>query len=177
MPYLTTNDGVKLYFEDSGSGRPILFIHEFSGDYRAWELQVRYFARRYRCITYNARGYPPSDVPDSVAKYSQRRAIDDAGRVAGRVDVIDALQLRVLPQGHGVEAHLADCHECRLERSQPLKGSIRPDVFVAVEQDAAGGIAHGNDGHEASFAPGGRRSLLREQGKAIPVVDDMATGH
>ncbi len=48
MPYLTTNDGVKLYYEDSGAGRPILFIHEFSGDYRAWELQVRYFARRYQ---------------------------------------------------------------------------------------------------------------------------------
>jgi pimeloyl-ACP methyl ester carboxylesterase len=87
MPYLTTNDQVKLYYEDSGAGRPILFIHEFSGDYRAWELQVRYFARRYRCITYNARGYPPSDVPDSVNKYSQRRAVDDA------VGVLDHLEI------------------------------------------------------------------------------------
>jgi pimeloyl-ACP methyl ester carboxylesterase len=87
VPYLTTNDGVKLYYEDSGSGRPILFIHEFSGDYRAWELQVRYFARRYRCITYNARGYPPSDVPDSADKYSQRRAVDDA------VSVLDHLAI------------------------------------------------------------------------------------
>jgi pimeloyl-ACP methyl ester carboxylesterase len=81
MPYLTTNDGVKLYYEDTGSGRPILFIHEFSGDYRAWELQVRYFSRRYRCITFNARGYPPSEVPDGVEKYSQRRAVDDAVNV------------------------------------------------------------------------------------------------
>jgi pimeloyl-ACP methyl ester carboxylesterase len=87
MPYLTTNDQVKLYYEDSGAGRPILFIHEFSGDYRAWELQVRYFARRYRCITYNARGYPPSDVPESVNKYSQRRAVDDA------VGVLDHLEI------------------------------------------------------------------------------------
>ena len=87
MPYLTTNDQVKLYYEDSGAGRPILFIHEFSGDYRAWELQVRYFARRYRCITYNARGYPPSEVPDTVDKYSQRRAVDDA------VGVLDHLEI------------------------------------------------------------------------------------
>ena len=87
MPYLKTNDGVKLYYEDSGAGRPILFIHEFSGDYRAWELQVRYFARRYRCITYNARGYPPSDVPDEVECYSQRRAVDDA------VDVLNHLAI------------------------------------------------------------------------------------
>jgi pimeloyl-ACP methyl ester carboxylesterase len=87
MPYMKTNDGVKLYYEDNGAGRPILFIHEFSGDYRAWELQVRYFARRYRCITFNARGYPPSDVPDSVEKYSQQRAIDDA------VDVLNYLKI------------------------------------------------------------------------------------
>ena len=87
MPYLITNDGVKLYCEDTGVGRPILFIHEFSGDYRAWESQVRYFSRRYRCITYNARGYPPSDVPESVEKYSQRRAVDDA------VDVLNQLNI------------------------------------------------------------------------------------
>jgi len=87
MAYLLTNDCVKLYYEETGSGRPILFIHEFSGDYRAWELQVRYFSRRYRCITYNARGYPPSDVPDSVEKYSQRRAIDDA------LDVLNHLRI------------------------------------------------------------------------------------
>ena len=87
MPYLTTNDGVKLYFEESGSGRAILLIHEFSGDYRAWEQQVRYFARRYRCITYNARGYPPSEVPESLDKYSQRRAVDDA------VNVLDHLKI------------------------------------------------------------------------------------
>ena len=87
MPNLTTDDGVKLFYEETGSGRPILFIHEFSGDYRSWELQVRYFSRRYRCITYNARGYPPSEVPDAVEKYSQRRAVDDA------VNVLDHLKI------------------------------------------------------------------------------------
>jgi len=76
MPQLTTDDGVKLYYEDTGSGIPIVFVHEFAGDHRAWEPQVRYFARRYRCITYSARGYPPSDVPDGAA-YSQDRARDD----------------------------------------------------------------------------------------------------
>jgi pimeloyl-ACP methyl ester carboxylesterase len=90
MSYLTTNDGVKLYYEDTGAGRAILFIHEFSGDYRAWELQVRYFARRYRCITYNARGYPPSDVPDSVEKYSQQRAVDDAINVLDHLEIAKA---------------------------------------------------------------------------------------
>ena len=57
MPYATTKDNVKLYYEEAGSGTPILFSHEFAADYRNWEPQMRYFARRHRCITYSARGY------------------------------------------------------------------------------------------------------------------------
>ena len=75
MPHLTTDDGVKLYYEEAGSGAPVVFVHEFAGDYRSWEPQVRYFSRRYRCIAFNARGWPPSDVPQEVASYSQARAV------------------------------------------------------------------------------------------------------
>ena len=77
MPTLTTDDGVKLHYEESGSGTPIVFVHEFAGDWRTWEPQLRHFSRRYRCIAYNARGYPPSDVPVEVERYSQQRARDD----------------------------------------------------------------------------------------------------
>ena len=77
MSHLTTDDGVKLYYEETGTGVPIVFVHEFAGDHRSFEPQVRYFARRYRCITYNARGYPPSDVPAEAERYSQERARDD----------------------------------------------------------------------------------------------------
>ena len=77
MPTLNTDDGVKLYYEETGSGTPILFVHEFAGDCRSWEPQVRHFSRRYRCITYNARGYPPSDVLPDPDRYSQERERDD----------------------------------------------------------------------------------------------------
>jgi pimeloyl-ACP methyl ester carboxylesterase len=77
MPYVTSDDGVRLYYEEAGSGFPIIFVHEFGGDHRSYERQMRYFARRYRCIAYNARGYPPSDVPDDERSYSQARARDD----------------------------------------------------------------------------------------------------
>jgi pimeloyl-ACP methyl ester carboxylesterase len=77
MPHITTDDGVKLYYEEAGSGAPVVFVHEFAGDYRSWEPQVRYLSRRYRCIAYNARGWPPSEVPADVARYSQARAVDD----------------------------------------------------------------------------------------------------
>jgi pimeloyl-ACP methyl ester carboxylesterase len=77
MPTLTTDDGVKLYYEEAGTGAPLVFVHEFAGDLRSWELQLQHFSRLYRCIAYNARGYPPSDVPQDVERYSQERATDD----------------------------------------------------------------------------------------------------
>jgi pimeloyl-ACP methyl ester carboxylesterase len=85
VPFITTRDDVKLNVEEAGEGKPIVFVHEFGGDQRSWEPQVRYFSRRYRCITFNARGYPPSDVPNDVGQYSQARAVDDIR------DVMDAL--------------------------------------------------------------------------------------
>jgi pimeloyl-ACP methyl ester carboxylesterase len=81
MPRITTDDGVRLYYEETGAGDPILFLHEFGGHHLSWESQVRYFSRRYRCITYAVRGWPPSDIPESVSAYSQARAADDAAAV------------------------------------------------------------------------------------------------
>jgi pimeloyl-ACP methyl ester carboxylesterase len=78
MPTARTSDGVELHYEMTGRGSPILFIHEFAGDHRSWASQVRHFEKFDRCITYSARGYPPSDVPTEPAAYSQQRAVDDA---------------------------------------------------------------------------------------------------
>jgi pimeloyl-ACP methyl ester carboxylesterase len=81
MPYVTADDGVRLYYEECGSGTPIIFVHEYAGDHRAWETQMRHFGQRYRAITFAARGYPPSDVPNEVSFYSQARAADDIASV------------------------------------------------------------------------------------------------
>ena len=62
MPYVD-GSGARLFVEEHGNGHPMIFLHEFGYDMRQWETQVRFFSRAYRCITYNARGYPPSDVP------------------------------------------------------------------------------------------------------------------
>ena len=77
MPYAKADDGVRLYFEETGSGTPVILVHEFAGDLRSFEPQMRHFGKRYRAIAYNARGFPPSDVPEHVSAYSQARAADD----------------------------------------------------------------------------------------------------
>ncbi|MGG5817354.1 alpha/beta fold hydrolase [Falsiroseomonas sp. HW251] len=81
MPTIRTDDGVTLYYEEAGSGIPMVFVHEYAGDHRSWEAQMRFFARRYRCITFSARGYPPSEVPADPEKYSQDRATDDIASI------------------------------------------------------------------------------------------------
>ena len=87
MAFASTQDGIRLHFEEAGAGTPIVFVHEFGGDHRSWELQMRSFSRRHRCITFAARGYPPSDVPASAEAYSQLRAVEDV------VAVMDAAKV------------------------------------------------------------------------------------
>ena len=90
MPQLNTTDNVSLYYEEVGSGSPIVFVHEFAGDHRSWAPQIRALARRHRCITYNARGYPPSDVPADTASYSQQHACDDITAVLDALGIDQA---------------------------------------------------------------------------------------
>ena len=75
MPNARVN-GVNLYYEKTGEGFPLVFSHEFAGDYRSWEAQVRFFSRRYQVITYNHRGYPPSEVPTNPEAYSQTIVVE-----------------------------------------------------------------------------------------------------
>jgi pimeloyl-ACP methyl ester carboxylesterase len=76
VPHVALND-VELYYEDTGSGYPVVFCHEFASDYRGWDPQVRAFGRSYRCITFSYRGFPPSSVPESPEAYSQDHLIED----------------------------------------------------------------------------------------------------
>jgi 3-oxoadipate enol-lactonase len=78
MPYAVTSDKVRLYYEEAGSGTPIIFLHEFAADHTNWEPQMRYFSRGHRCIAYSARGYTPSDVPPSSEAYSYKHFYTDA---------------------------------------------------------------------------------------------------
>ena len=113
MPYVTTSDGVKLYYEEAGTGDPIVFVHEFGGHHLSWETQMRYFSRRYRTITYQARGWPPSDVPPGVESYSQARAADD---------IADVLQGLALPKAHIVGLSMGATAALEFAIRHPGKG-------------------------------------------------------
>ena len=102
MPHITAQDGTRLYYEEAGHGTPVIFVHEYAGDHRTWEMQMRFFSRAHRCITYSQRGYPPSDVPTDPAKYSQDIARDD---VLALMDALKVEKAHIV--GHSMGAYTA----------------------------------------------------------------------
>lgn len=102
MPYIDAA-GTRLHVEEHGDGYPIVFVHEFGSDLRQWEDQVRYFSRAYRCVAYNARGYPPSDVPEDPAAYGWERAVDD---IAAVMDGLGIDRAHIVGQSMGAYAAL-----------------------------------------------------------------------
>ena len=90
MPFIKTDDSVQLYYEETGAGEAVIFVHEFAGDCRSWEPQLRALGQRYRCIAFNARGYPPSDEPQD-SRYSQKRA---------RLDILAVLDGLKIAKAH-----------------------------------------------------------------------------
>jgi pimeloyl-ACP methyl ester carboxylesterase len=144
MPHLTTDDNIKLYYEEVGRGIPVVFVHEFAGDLRSYEMQMRYFGQRYRCIAFNERGYPPSDVPASDEAYSQERARDDIRAVLDGLK-IDKAHIVGLSMGGFAALHFGFTYPDRA-RSLVIAGcgyGAAPDKraqFAAEAEAAAKGF-------------------------------------
>ena len=138
MPY-AQSEGARIYYEETGAGTPILFIHEFAGDIRSWEDQVRYFGRGWRCLAWSCRGYPPSDCPEDESLYGQEFFNRDAIAVldAAKVDVVEALQPFLCGLQHrGRCIHRDDARDERRERGADLAGAAAqvPDGPLAARE-------------------------------------------
>ena len=156
MATITADDGVRLHAEETGTtgtGVPLLFIHEFAGDHRSWEPQVRHFSGGYRCLAYAARGYPPSDVPGDPAAYSQQRAVADAiavldGFGVGRAHVVGlsmggftALHLTLRHPGRVASAVIAGAgYGAQPERAEAFRAECEA-IATAFETEGAERVA------------------------------------
>ena len=150
MPHAVTSDNVRLYFEETGSGTPILFVHEFAADYASWEPQMRYFSRGHRCISYSARGYTPSDIPaadaygyehfrDDVIAVLDHLKIPAAHLVGLSMGAYSALQVGLLAPARALSLTLAGAGS-GFEPSR-LQGFREQARHHAVEFEKAGGAA------------------------------------
>lgn len=167
MPYANA-DGVRLYYEEAGSGPPILFVHEFAGDLRSWEPQLRFFSRHHRCIAFNARGYPSSDVPDESAAYSQTIATDDIVAVLRHLE-LDQAHIVGLSMGAFAALHLGLRFPQRastLVLAGVGYGALSSDgeqFRAEVEQTASRFEAEGMAAAAASYAATPHRDALRRK--------------
>ncbi len=153
MPYVTTDDDVRLYYEEAGSGEPLVFVHEFAGDGRSWEPQISHFSRRYRCIAYNARGYPPSDVPEELERYSQERARDDIRAVLDALGIA-TVHVAGLSMGAFATLHFGMTYPGRA-RSLTIAGGghgAHPALRATFQADAQANAQTIRDTGMAQFA-------------------------
>jgi pimeloyl-ACP methyl ester carboxylesterase len=170
MPQAKAPDGVKLYYETQGSGPPIVFVHELAGTCRSFDAQVAALKPRFRCITFNARGYPPSDVPSSVESYSQDIAASDIGAVLDAAGVKDAHVLGV-SMGAAAALQFAISHPGRV-RSAILcsigSGSdAKPGEYVSnMEANAARIEQNGLPQIRANFTSSPVRVRLKDKNPA-----------
>ena len=137
MPMLKTDDGVELFYEEAGQGVPVIFVHEFAGDHRSWEPQMRHFSRRYRCIAYNARGYPPSEVPEDIERYSQARARDDIRAVLDALK-IDRAHIVGLSMGAFATLHFGMAYGPRALSLTAAGGAYgaHPEQYARFQKDS-----------------------------------------
>lgn len=167
MPQAKASDGTKLYYESQGSGPAIVFVHELAGTCHSFDLQVAALKGKYRCLTFNARGYPPSDVPGSVDSYSQDIAAEDIGAVLDAAGEKDAHVMGV-SMGSAAALHFALAHPERV-RSAILcsigSGSdAKPDEYVAnMEAMAARVEKNGMDQIRQNFTTSPARLKLKEK--------------
>ena len=90
MPYFTTDDGVRIHYRVAGTGSPtLLFVHGWCSNLRHWDLQARYFSRRYRVVRVDRRGHGRSSVPEDG--YNWPRHAEDIAGVARSLGVRDAI--------------------------------------------------------------------------------------
>jgi pimeloyl-ACP methyl ester carboxylesterase len=150
LAQVTTDDGVALHVEEAGSGEAIVFAHEFAGDLRSWEPQLRAFSRTHRCVVYAARGYPPSHVPPEQEAYSQERAVADLVAVLDGLG-IERAHVVGLSMGAFAALHLGLRHSGRARSlvvaacgygAQPeRRDAFRRESAVVADAFAAEGAA------------------------------------
>ncbi len=167
MPHASAKDGTRLYYEEAGSGTPAVFIHEFAGDHRSWEPQLRFFARYFRCVAYNARGFPPSDVPAEATRYSQAMARDDVIAVLDHLG-IERAHVVGLSMGGFAALHVGISHAKRA-RSLVVAGCgygaepDKKDKFRAECEAAAASFERDWAGAAGRYALGPTRVQLQNK--------------
>ena len=152
MPFVTVGQEnsapIQLYYEDHGSGSPVVLIHGFPLSGRAWERQERaLIAAGHRVITYDRRGFGKSSQPatgydydtfaadlDKLLSALDLRDIDLAGNSMGGGEIaryLGAYGIRTGPAcRHRLRRPTLPAQDRRDAGRRPA-GGLRPDCIRA----------------------------------------------
>jgi pimeloyl-ACP methyl ester carboxylesterase len=172
MATIRTADGVSLAVEEQGSGTPLVFVHEFGGTMRSFDPQLAAFRGRFRCITFNARGYPPSDVPPSVESYSQDIAASDIGAVLDGLGITEKAHLVGVSMGAASVVQFALRHPARVRSITPVSigtgSDARPEEHQAAMEETARLIdVEGMALRAAAMADAPNRRKLKDKNRPL----------
>lgn len=76
-------NGVRLFYEETGNGEPLVMAHGSWGDHHNWDLVVPALAERYRVITYDRRGHSQSERPETQGSFDE-----DADDLAALIEAL-----------------------------------------------------------------------------------------
>jgi pimeloyl-ACP methyl ester carboxylesterase len=93
MPFVRTDDRVKLYYEEHGEGTPLVLAYGIGGNADLWDTNRDALAARHRVVLWEPRGHARSDSPADPAKYSFARWALDLEAV------LDGLKIRTAHVG------------------------------------------------------------------------------
>jgi pimeloyl-ACP methyl ester carboxylesterase len=180
MPAVPVN-GIEICYDEAGTGTPIVFCHEFAGSRESWEPQLGFFARRYRCIAFNYRGYPPSSVPEDPAAYSEEQLVDD---LRGLLDALGIARAHIcgLSMGGAVALKFALAHPDRCLSAVVAGaggGSGNRDVWERDLAETVRAFEEGGMERVAAFYTRGpaRVQLLRKDPRGWQRFHDLFLQH
>lgn len=156
MSHITAADGARLYCEERGGGVPVVFVHEFAGSCRSFDAQVEAFSARHRCVTFNARGYPPSDVPQSVGAYSQEHATRDIAAV------FDGLRLA---EAHLVGVSMGAASVLQFALASPVRALSITLVGIGTGSDDPAQFRESAEANAKAIEAGGMAAFAETMGK------------
>ena len=160
----------RLYYEMSGSGDAVVFVHGNLGDRRHWDLQFQAFAKRFKAVRYDARGFGKSSLPGEAEAYSHYEDLEVLLRDLG----IESAHLVGWSMGSGIVVDFAIAFP---ERTRSLT-TVGPWAF-GYSSPAAQEVFSGMRQVQAALTTGGRTSAV-EAWMSSPFFDktivDSAAG-
>jgi len=164
VPYLTTRDGVRLFYDETGHGSPVVFSHAFLGRADVWAGQRIALAPRFRVIAYDARGHGRSSAPEDPRAYGLSPAVADLIAVLDELS-IDRAHLCGLSMGGETVLHAL------LDHPDRVASAVLADVGMGM--DDREWLAEWTTRVASSFLEQGSVSTFDHHLAASPLVEGL----